>query len=118
MVFQLVVAAESTVDTTAVEPEKVDTTATPVSEPADSAIIPDSAIAEPERTMPVETHRKKADENSYNSDVETSTTTEPTEPTEPAATESEHSTTSEPAKSATKETPSTDAPAASTDKAQ
>ena len=106
------------VDTTAVEPEKVDTTATPVSEPADSAIIPDSAIAEPERTMPVETHHKKADENSYNSDVEPSTTTESTESNEPTTTEPEHSTTSEPAKSATKETPSTDAPASSTDKAQ
>lgn len=98
-------------DTTSVEPVVKDTTAT-TAEPADSAIIPDSAIAEPEQNTPAVAPRKHAPEPTYN----TSTVEEPTEDeattTEPSTTESDHKSDAETTKPAadaskTESTPST-----------
>lgn len=91
-------------DTTAVEPVVKDTTAT-TAEPADSAIIPDSAIAEPEQNTPAVEPRKHPQQSEYStpsveepSEDET-TTTEPSSTTEP-----DHKTETESTK------PSTEAP--------
>lgn len=91
-------------DTTTVEPAVKDTTATTTAEPADSAIIPDSAIAEPDRDVQPVAPKKRSVEPEYQS-----TETEPAEEepaTEPETTEPEHKAEPEPAKPAT-ETPKT-----------
>lgn len=101
------------VDTTTVEPEKVDTTATQTSEPADSAIIPDSAIAEPERTEVEPTPKRRTVEPTYKEETEEEPSTEATETTEPTSTETDHHSESETPKPASKE-PQTSEPATST----
>lgn len=102
-------------DTTQVEtPVARDTTTTPTTEPADSAIIPDSAIAEPDRKMPpVRQTTKKTEEptptsssvydNPYDDETtpsETEKTTEPDHKTEP--------TTSKPSSTETPKAPKTE----------
>lgn len=80
-------------DTTTVEaPAAVDTTAA-TGEPADSAMIPDTAIAEPERNMPIvnthkrtETHQSSIDDETESTESE-ATGTESTEPTDEHSTE-------------------------------
>lgn len=97
-------------DTTSIEQPVVrDTTATPATQPSDTAAyIPDSAIAEPERKMPpVKTAPKKTEEQSSSSSIyespydDESTTTEPSEKT----TESEHKAESAAPKSSSADTP-------------
>lgn len=73
-------------DSTSVEtPVHTDTTAT-TAEPADSAMIPDSAVAEPERTYQTTTARKKAEKASYDESYGE----------QPAETETNQSTTDKP----------------------
>lgn len=96
-------------DTTAVEQPVVrDTTATQTTEPADSAIIPDSAIAEPERKMPPVRQAKKPTEEPTNSTsiYDSPYDDESTSPESEKTTEPEHKAT-EPStpKSSTTETP-------------
>lgn len=96
------------VDTTTVESEKADTTATQTTEPADSAILPDSAIAQPERVTPEPTQRIKTSAPTHTDETVNEPSDEVTEPTEPSTTEPDHHTDVEPSKPATKETPSSE----------
>lgn len=96
-------------DTTTVESTVKDTTATPAPEPADSAIIPDSAIAEPDRATQEVAPKRHQPEHTYNTTVEEEPEEEEpatTEPTTTPSTEPEHK--AEPTKPAK---PATEAPA-------
>lgn len=101
-------------DSTMVEtPASVDTTKQQTAEPADSAMIPDTAIAEPERNIPVtpkKIEHKSTEEKSSDEAVET-------EPTETESTEApaDHKTEAEPEKTKTSgsESPSTEKAAGS-----
>lgn len=87
-------------DTTTVEPVVKDTTAT-TAEPADSAIIPDSAIAEPDQSTQTVEPRRKTHEIDYSTPTVEEPAEEEPSTTEPSTTEPDHKTETEPSKSAT-----------------